>query len=207
MSIVTLPSSLPLGPGSRMGQQRYDLVAVSETTGAQQVRPMGPPRWMLTLVQPATLPAAHAGQWQGLIVALRGRINHLAAWDPGRPVPMGTMRGTPSLGASAAVGASAITVATGQPGCTLLAGDRIQIGTGLGTSQLVMVTANATADGSGSLALSIEAPLRQAFASGVAVAWNRPLGYFRAATDQSSWSYPSRNAVQGMALDLLEAFA
>ena len=47
MAIITLPTTLKLGPNCGIGQQRFDLLASSEPTGADQVRLMGPPRWTI----------------------------------------------------------------------------------------------------------------------------------------------------------------
>ena len=189
-----------------MGQARYDLAGMSDSTGTQQVRVMGPPRWVLTLTQPPALALAQAGAWQALVAQMRGRINHLAAWDPVRNQPLGTMRGTPTLSALAAAGTPTLALATGQAGSTLLAGDWLQLGTGLGTSQLVMVVANATADGTGAMSVTVEPPLRQQFASATAVTWQRALAYYRSVGGSSTWRYAGGNAVQGMSLDLLEAW-
>lgn len=200
MAIITLPTNLRLGAGSGMGQQRHDLVTRSDATGAEQARVLGPPRWLLRLVQPPALGVADAAVWRALVLRLRGRVNHLAAHDPGLPAPRGTLRGSPTLSGSHALGATTL-VLTGSSG-TLLAGDMLGIGTGLGTSQLVMVTADCT-----QASVPIEPPLRTAFAGGTAVAWDRPTAYFRATTDAAQWSYGrGRRVVQGLSLDLLESW-
>lgn len=210
MSIITLSATLKLGPQCTFGQRRFDLLSQSDASGEQQVRLLGPPRWTLGLVQPGALTLAEAGQWAALIAQLRGRANVLAAWDPCRPAPQGSMRGTLTLAAGASAGATAISVTGGgsQAGTTLKAGDLLQIGSGLGTSQLVMITADATANGSGVIALAIEPALRTAFSGGAAVAWNQASAYFRAQADASSWTYAGRGLlVTGMALDLMETWS
>jgi len=84
----------------------------------------------------------------------------------------------------------------------------VQIGTGLGSSQLVMVTADAVANGSGVIVLTIESPLRTAFASGTAVAWDKALAYFRQTSDAFSWTYSNRGLfATGLAMDLLEVWS
>lgn len=207
MSIITLPQTLQIGAGSGVGQQRYEIEAVSETNGAQQVRVLGPPRWRLALVQPPALSLQGGGEWAALIAALRGRVNHLAAWDPVRHVPAGTMRGTPTLNTGAAAGDSTLSLVTGQPACTLRSGDWLQLGAGLGASQLVMVTGNATADGSGIMSVAIEPPLRLAFSGGAAITWQRASTYYRATSASSQWQYVASAAVGGFALDLLESWS
>ena len=141
-----------------------------------------------------------------LTLALRGSINHVAAWDVGHPAPSGTMRGTPTLNAGVSAGATTLVLATGQPGATLLQGDKIQLGTGLGTSQMVMVLLDAVANGSGVLTVTTEPPLRLGFAGGTAVTWNRPRAYFKQSSARSTWSYAPSGVVTGMSIDLLEAW-
>lgn len=213
MSIITLPAALRIGAGGGMGQARFDLLTQSEGSGTQQVRLLAPPRWTLRLVQPDNLLQADAATWQSLVLRLRGRVNHLAAWDTSKPAPRGTMRGSMTLAATAAAGATSlsVTAGAGQAATTLLAGDWLQVGTGLGTSQLVMVTADALADGSGVIALTVEPPLRQGYASTTAVAWDRPLAYYRQQTDATTWSMAPGGLfgplVSGLSLDLLEAWS
>lgn len=206
MAIITWPAALMPGPGSGFGQRRYDLSFGSESTGAQQDRVLAPPRWQLSIVQPSVLRAAAAGQWQAVIVGLRGRVNHLACWNFGRPQPLGTYRGALTLSAGAALGATSISITGGTPGGTLLPGDMLQVGAGLGTSQIVMVTAPATADGAGLISPTFEPPLRLAHAGAASVAWDKPIGYFKQAATGSLWTYQAAAAplTTGMSLDLLE---
>lgn len=206
MALITLPQTLRFGAGCGLGQQRFDLVGSSEATGSEQVRLMAPPRWTLALRQPDKLSLREAGLWQALLVQLRGRVNTLAAWDVHRPAPLGTLRGTPVLSAAAAAGAVQV-VLSATAGATLLAGDWIQIGSGVGTSQLVMCTADATADGAGLLTVTFEAPLRIDFAAGAGVRWDKALGYFRTRSDASVWTYSGGGMLaSGMALDMMETW-
>jgi hypothetical protein len=212
MAIITWSTALTPAPGSGFGQRRYDLQFSDDSVGEQQTRLLGPPRWQLSILQPDLLTPLQAGHWQALVLQLRGRVNHLACWNFGRPVPMGTLRGTPTLSASAAAGATSVAIAGGggNAGATLLRGDMLQIGTGLGTSQLVMVTEDETADGSGAMAsVAFEPPLRTAFASATAVAWERPLAYFKAERGAVAWEWqagPGQPYTTSMTLDLLESW-
>jgi hypothetical protein len=209
MAIFTMPANLAIAKAGQMiGQRRYDLNGGSDSTGAAQVRLFGPPRWMMTLQAPEGVTIAEADVWQTLLMQLRGRVNHLAAWDTSRPAPLGTMRGTLTLNTTAVAGdvALSVTGGAGQAATTLKAMDWLQIGAGL-TSQLVKVTANATANGSGVIALTIEPPLRTGYASGTAVAWSTPLAHFKAANDDTQWRNWGTRAVQGLTLDLLEQWS
>lgn len=201
MTVITLASSLPLGVGTGLGQRRYDMAGSSESTGSEQGRLLGPPRWSMQLVQPANLTLHDSGRWQAMVMKLRGKVNRLAAFDPVRIAPTGTLRGSPTLTSSLAIGATSLAI-SGTTG-TLLAGDLLQIGTGIGTSQLIMVVEDCT-----HAAVTFEPPARIAFSSATAITWSRPLCYFRLAGETSSWSYgPAGRVVTGMSLDLLEAWS
>lgn len=200
MAVITLPSNLRVGPGSGMGQTRFDLATRSDATGAEQLRVFGPPRWLLRLRQPANLTVDDAATWRALVLRLRGGVNHLAAHDPGHLAPRGTLRGTLTLSGSHAQGATTLAIA-GSTG-TLLAGDMLGIGSGVGTSQLVMVVADGT-----HASVTVEPPLRRTFAGGTAVTWDRPVAYYRLGNEAAQWSYTrGRRTVQGMALDLVESW-
>lgn len=210
MSVIQWPTALVPGPGSGFGQQRHDLGYPNDVTGARQDRLLGPPRWTLSVVQPAELDQVTAGQWQALTARLRGRVNHLLAWDFGKPAPLGTMRGTMTLSAQANAGATQlqITAGVGQALKTLLAGDKLQVGTGLGTSQLVMVTVDAAANGSGVITVNIEPPLRLTFATATAVVWDKPSAHFKARETSNAWAYTEGSlSVTGLAFDFLEAWS
>lgn len=194
-----------------MGQRLFDLSSISEPTGAEQTRLLAPPRWTLRLVQPAKLTLLEAGQWTAMLARLRGRANVLAAWDPVRPAPQGTLRGAAiSLVTTAAAGATSVRIfAPGASiGGTLEAGDWMQIGTGLGNSQLVMVTAQAALDNALQATVSFEPPLRQGWGPSAPVNLDKPLGYFRMQSSAVAWAYANRGtAVTGLAIDLLETWS
>jgi hypothetical protein len=111
-----------------------------------------------------------------------------------------------------ATGSAIVWSAQLQPGTTptdydladLKAGDWLQIGTGVGTSQLVKVTADAQEVNAGTMTVSFEPPLRAAFSAGTAVTWNRPIAYYKQ-TSAPQWGYRARMST-GYALDLLESW-
>jgi hypothetical protein len=199
MAIITLPTGMLFGAGSGMGQRRYDQQTGSDSTGAGQARSFGPPRWRLSLISPAKLRPAEAALWEAVLLGLRGRLNHLAAHDVGKPAPLGTRRGTLTLGAAASAGDTSINV-TGSG--TLLTGDWLGIGSGLGTSQLVKVMADAAG-----ATVVIEPPLRTAFSGGAAVTWDKPVAYYKTTSDPGLWTYNAGGLQSNFALDLLEQWA
>lgn len=209
MSIITWPAGLKAPAEFTVSQARYDQVEMSDATGHAAARVFGPPRWQIALRSVDAFSLAEAGVYEAMLLQLRGGINHLALHDFVRSAPQGTMRGTLTMSAGPSAGATTISVTggAGQAGTTLKAGDWLQIGSGLGTSQLVKVMADATANGSGVIALTIEPPLRTAFSSGAAVTWDKPLAYYRQ-TGKPQWAYrPNKVFKQGgFSIDLLESW-
>lgn len=186
-----------------MQQISYDMMEVSDVTGAEAVRVFGPPRWKVGMASGDSMTLDQASLWDVLILQLKRGINCLAVWDPVRTLPLGTMRGSPLLSAAVAAGAESITLndATG----TLKPGDWMQIGTGVGTSQLVKVVAPVT--GTGSATVSFEPPLRIGFAIGTTITLDHPVFYARNVNKSVRWDYTAGNMlVSGFAIDLLETF-
>lgn len=87
---------------------------------------------------------------------------------------------------------------------TLLAGDWLQIGTGVG-SHYCMVLADVSASDAGVLTVSIEPPTRASIANGTAVAWDKPVAHYKLVPDSIGWDgVPGSSDVGGFAFDLLE---
>lgn len=195
MSIIQIPAGLSVG-AQTWAQQRNDFEFRS-MFGAQAVEAAGP-MWLSSITATQKRPEL----WQALMLQLRGKTNQLALWNMGRPQPKGTMRGSMTIAATAQGATSLVITAAGQAGKTLLAGDYLGVGSGL-TQQVVMVTADATANGSGVVAVSTEPALRNSFASGAGVTWYRPCALFRRKDSTSQWDY-APGTVSGMSLDLIE---
>lgn len=236
MSVITVPTALPVAAsgGFTWGQRRFDLVTSSDATGATQVRPMGPPRWTVSMNCPAVVTNAQAGEWQSMLLRLRGRVNHLAVFDAARPYPRGTARGTMFLKVAASAGATTAAITGAGISGTLLKGDKLQISTGVGTSQLVQIVSDATSVPSsqvtvtwtntaaqtvtwtnsaaqtvtwartGTISITFEPPLRYSFQAGTSVTWSKPVAYFKATNDSSQWAYWSPDLQQGYSFDGIE---
>jgi hypothetical protein len=205
MAIITLPTGLRIA-SCTIGQVRYDMMETSDATGHQAARLFGPARWRMSITSHPAMTQADAVIWESLVLRLRGGINHLAIGDPVRKVPRGTMRGTLTLSAQAAAGETtlSITGGAGQASKTLLAGDWLQVGTGL-SAQLFKVVTDATANGSGVISVTVEPPVRATFASSTAVAWSSPIAHFKA-VGAPQWSYAEAQTQGSFALDLLESW-
>lgn len=205
MSIVTLPAALRVAR-IEWGQQRADLEFGDGDAGVSQARVLGPPRWMVSLGAPDHLLEDQAALWRDTIFSLEGRIHQLAVPYLELQAPRGTMRGTLTLASTAAYGdrTLSITGGAGQAGATLLQGDFIGVGSGA-TRQLISVAADATANGSGVISVTVRQAMRWAQSSGSAVEWNKPTALFRQRNSSSSWSFERRQR-SGYGLDLVESW-
>jgi hypothetical protein len=199
MSVINFTTDIPVA-SQTWGQKRNDMESRS-IFGAQAAEVTGP-LWVSSLAAPPQTEAG-ASLWQLLLLQLRGRTNQLALWCLRRPAPLGTMRGSMTLNADATQGDATLSIIEAtQAGKTLLKGDLLGMGTAT-TQQVVMVTADATADGSGIISVNIEPPMRNTIAAAEAVTWDKPCVLFRRSNSDSNWEYQSR-MVRGFTVDLIE---
>ncbi len=231
MSVITLPVGLAVAfdGGVQWGQQRHDLAGMADSGGSTQVRPLGPPRWTVTLRAPQGITPAEAGPWRSLLLKARGRVNHIAVYNVVQPAPRGTLRGTPRLQYAVAAGDTSMTLVGGTAG-TSFEGDAYQLGSGVGTSQLVHIVADATSspateqaftwdnsgaftcDNSGTftwsnpgtITLTFEPPARIGFALDTLVVWDKPVAYFKQVGDSSAWGFWGTKAQTGLSFDGIE---
>lgn len=206
MAIVAMPAafgSTSFASEFSMGVQRNDMEERSDVTGVRAGRMLGPPQWTYHLRAPQRMTPAQAAVWKSMLLGLDGLTNYLSAWNLVETAPRGTMRGTMTCGALSAGATSATITASGQGTNTLLAGDWLQIGTGL-TGQLVMVTADAAAS-VGVITVSFKHPMRIAQNAGTAVTWDKSLGHYKLMSPTPNWTYdPGTLAQGGFELDFLE---
>lgn len=198
MALITVPGVFAVA-ACRFVQATNQRVNAAPFGGSEQAVDLLNDRWLCTVDLPPNKPS-DAAQIEAFIAALRGQTNTCALWHFARTAPRGSMRGTLTLNASAAQGASSIVITggAGQAGTTLLAGDLLGVG-GL----LLMVAADATANGSGVITVSITNRLRTAQSAGAAVTWNKPTVAMRLL---SAASVPYRAGyADGLSLDFGEA--
>ena len=200
MAIITLPSNLGIAEFS-WGCTDYELEESSDSTGDSAARIIGPPRWTAHIVSKENMSLDQAAKWENLILSLRGD-NVLAMYDIVRTEPQGSMRGSPTLTSTLAVGDTSATFTSASG--TLKQGDLLQIGTGLGTSQLIKVAADLTFPAT----VTFNNPIRKSIASGAAIQWNKPVAYFRRVNRAATLgTYKLDGLGQGdFAIDLMERF-
>jgi hypothetical protein len=135
----------------------------------------GGQKW-LAEVQLPTMNAACSSDWEAFLTACRGKFGTFLLGDPARSEPRGTATAASITGA---VGSATVSVTmTG----TLLAGDMLQIGSGL-DARLYKVLVDQSGNGS----LEIWPSLRVAATSATAVLSN-PKGVFRLVDNSRGWA-------------------
>jgi len=144
---------------------------MSPDGGSEQVIDRLNDRWLLSLTLPNRT-HADAAVIEAFIASLRGMVNTVALYHYVRKVPRGSMRGAPTAQAAAA-GAQAMVLNT-TAGATLKAGDMIGV-----SGLLLMVAADAAANGAGVMPVQIVNCLRVAVGGGAPVTWDRPTAPFR----------------------------
>lgn len=195
-------AAVPLycGDGSGFGQINYEVRSSSAQTGTAQTRATGLPRYTFKLALPQQMHQFAAGRWRALLLSLRGSVNHLEAYDPAHQFPAGTARGDCQHGGTVKGSVSVYLNGAG----TLVQGDWIQLGSVLGASQLVMVTADATIPG----VVQFTPPAFFALASGGRARFDRPCSYFKVVSKVPEFGgVAGTTNLHGVSVDFLEVFS
>lgn len=155
-------------------------------------------RWALSLTL-VPVGINSAGEIESLLNYLAGGVNTVYCWHFARPVPRGTMRGSPTVNGGVTRGATSIAITT-QAGYTLKKGDMFGAG-----SQLFETFADATADGNGAITVQITNRVRATISNGAAVTWDRPKAQFACMADTNPVAYSSM-LQEAAALELEEVW-
>lgn len=118
-----------------------------------------------------------------------------------RPVPAGTLRGTPTVAVATAAGSRTLPVQT-TAGATLLAGDLL----GANGQLMQCYYGGAVADGAGAMDINLVLPLRRALAAGAALVWSVPTGTFQVMSADPVLEYMPGGIQQGLTLELCEVY-
>lgn len=144
--------------------------------GSEQVVDLLNDRWAVSMSAPARR-SGDAAMVEAFIASLRGMTNTVNLYHFARPVPRGTMRGTPTCYAMLQ-GADAISIGGAAVGSTLLAGDMIGVG-----GMLLQLAAGGVANGGGEFGLlPLVNRVRKFVPDNAAVTWDRPTAPFRLAS-------------------------
>jgi hypothetical protein len=163
-------------------QRRSGLQFRSPFNGTAQAVDFVAERWVFSLLL-TPRHYAEAGQVEALLFGLMGGVERVRLWHFTRPIPKGTMRGTPVLASGVSRGGTSLPLTT-TTGATLKAGDMIGAG-----SQLFMVGADCTANGSGAITVPVVNRVRATIAGGAAVTWDAPKAEFIVPTMQAGVNF------------------
>lgn len=142
--------------------------------GGSQVLDLLGESWRASIELPAGNDEDRGAAMEAFFNRLRGRANLIALWNMKRPVPRGSMRGTPTISGAVSALASVINIQS-TAGATLNAGDLIGV-----AGQVSQVMAPITANGSGLFSgVEIFPRARVAIANGASVQWDKPTVNFR----------------------------
>jgi hypothetical protein len=196
MSTIAIPSGLVISNFSLalMSTQRG---FASPYAGSEQVIDLLNDRWMAS-AEIAPMVDAQGGMMEGFLTSLRGMTNTVNLWHMARPVPQGTMRGSPTINGAHAIGVTTIAITT-TAGATMKQGDLFGV-----SSLLLIAAADCTADGSGHISVPISNRLRKALAGGEAVTWDHPTAPFRCITPKPTPAY-SGGLAGAVQVDFAEA--
>jgi hypothetical protein len=194
---MTTPLTVPswFDPATcEVGLQRQVVQHRSGITGTFQAIDLGVEYWTINLTT-ASRQRAASGRDEAFFNQLVGGAQPVSLWHFGRQEPKGTMRGSPTLSASAAQFAKTLSITTTG---TLLAGDMIGV-----AGQLIQVAADATPIG-GVLTIQTVNRVRAALASGSAVTWYRPTANFVMAESGTAFVH-GPSVMSGSSFSFVEA--
>jgi hypothetical protein len=139
---------------------------------------------------------------KAFLAQLRGRAGRFYLYDFTHPTPYGSAQGTPQVHGAAQSGNSIVTWGwTPNQAQLLLPGDYLGIG-----SQLVLVTASASSDGSGGATVTFEPPLRSSPLDNTAITINKPTCTMMLADDtQDAMTYTGPLSVN-ISIECFEVF-
>lgn len=200
MATINWPTTIAFVPATfEIGLRSNVLLSTSPLNGAIQTLEIPGARWVVSMKLDAAYLDDQAAR-EALLTQIAGQANRVALWHFARPVPRGTMRGSPTLSATAAAGATSLAITT-TAAATALAGDMFSVG-----GQFVQCVTDTAADGAGAMSMSIRPALRAQVASATAVVWDKPTATFILTSPEVRVGY--RPALgDEIALDFMEVFA
>lgn len=145
--------------------------------------------------------ATNAGRREAFLMGLASTGDWVRMGHRQRPVPLGTLRGSPTAQASASAGARTLSVQT-SAGATMLAGDIV----GVNGQLLITAYAGATANGSGVMLLPLVLPLRAAVSSSAPLTWSSPNATWQLATDAVELEYMAPRLQDSVEIVLREVY-
>lgn len=202
MTTYTLPATQAFKPVSMtMGLRANRATNTSPLNGATQTITLLGARWTATLMY-GEQSRAERGALKGLLAKLVSGEDLLALPDLARPRPLGTCNTTGVTASAAAQFARSLVLNGCGASKTLQADDKISLG-----GQLLVVTDDAVANGSGVMTVSVRPELRAAVAGGAAVTLVAPTALFEIPAGAWVSQADPYDRCAPITIDLVERFA
>ena len=166
-------------------------IQVSELTGA---------RWYGTFNLPP-MSKTNALAYIGFLQRLQGRVHSFSGYDPNHRSPAGTIAGSTLLVDGASQTGTSLTL-DGAAASTLVlkAGDFFSV-----NSELKMVTADATSDGSGDITVNFVPSLRSSPSDNASITTTNPVCTMKLTGDSTTYNI-NNSTIYGISFSGLEVF-
>jgi hypothetical protein len=176
---------------------------ISPFTYAQTVHEFEGSVWQATLTLPP-LNREQASEWQAFLTQLHGTKGTFLMGDPDAKTPRGAITNTIAVNGAHTVGAFDVVIDGADTSETIFKkGDFVQFNSA-GTSQLHMIVADITSDGSGNATLQIEPKLKVALSDDATITYSSPKGVFRLQSNEISWN-ANEVSVYGISFAVVQA--
>jgi hypothetical protein len=206
MLLIPYPNTDVFNPMSfDFGLRGNVLLTTSSHNGGMQTIEMPFHRWVCSLTYDISSTANRAAV-EAYWASISGQVNRVGLWHIARPVPRGTINQTGvTVLSGVAAGVSTVTFAGAGASNTVRSGDMAAITLANSATQLVMCTADATANGSGQVAFAFAPKLRWSVNTGAAVTLIRPTAKFILTGSEVRVPYEGFIG-SGFTVDLVELF-
>ena len=177
---ISYPLTMPTTPAfqtQNWSLQRAVGVSESPFTGVQQTVEFDYAKWK-AVVQLPPQRRDTAQSWIAFLTKLHGRRGTFFLGDADQKTPRGSVSGTITIGTSASIGDTIITLSSN---AGFKAGDMIQVGTG-SASRLYMIVADQE-----NANVQIEPKIKTAASAGTTVTYTNPVGIFRLDSNIVNW--------------------
>lgn len=189
MTILSWPTITSRPARQDWSLQSLTQVHESPLTGSVQTQALPGARWMTTITYQGITDPDEQAALQVFSLQLRGRAGRVNVGNYGW-TRRGTGSGTVLVQGGSQTGTSLITDGW-VPGSTVKPGDFFSV-----NGELKMVTATATASGSGVMTIAFEPPLRVSPADNAAINYTTPTVTMMPMGDVAPWNYESGDIME-----------
>lgn len=196
MSLITWPADIRIG--SFDAGIEYDVQMNVFRDGSIQTYGLPGARWVCSIGFESELEQMQRPRIEALIVDLEGGANRLQMHHHGRPVPNGSMRGSPVLNNAVFKGDKQLSIVSNG---TLQRGDIIGL-----LGQNLMVTSDGSPVG-GVVTVTVKPAIRAAANVGTAVVWNKPqLNWIPRTNVAGPFGYRAGKVRPGFQIEFVEIY-